>query len=121
MKIDYVSDLHVNHHVPFVKNQLKWEQRTREWVRKLSQNKEADVLVIAGDFSEFNQQSLWVLETFRESYEFVLFVLGNHDYYILSPTQYKKYGDSNGRVDWVIRKAAPVPKVLPLNGHIVGI
>ncbi|MCY9419432.1 hypothetical protein MOF50_23060, partial [Bacillus inaquosorum] len=30
MKIDYVSDIHINHWIPWNVNQIKWEKRTRE-------------------------------------------------------------------------------------------
>jgi len=115
MKIDYVSDLHINHHIPFHKNQLKWESRTKELVKDLLKRKTGDVLVIAGDFSEWNNQSLWVLEEASRHYERVFFVVGNHDYYLLSKTQRKKYKNSLNRVDEFINKASLISGVVPLH------
>ncbi|MDA1475271.1 hypothetical protein [Bacillus changyiensis] len=49
MKVDDAS-LHMNHHVPFMKDQLKWEARTREWARNILRTGYGSVLIIAGDF-----------------------------------------------------------------------
>ena len=38
MKIDYVSDLHINHWIPWDNDQIKWERRTREIIRRLISN-----------------------------------------------------------------------------------
>lgn len=114
MKVDYISDLHINHHVPFVPNQLKWEQRTKEWTRKLFETKNGEILVIAGDFSEWNCQALWFLEEAGAVYEQVFFVTGNHDYYLLSKSQQRKYIDSKGRQQELLDEAAKIPNVKPL-------
>lgn len=69
MKIDYVSDLHINHWIPWNNNQIKWEKRTREIIRRLISNGNGEVLIIAGDFTEWNQQTLWVLDEVAKQYE----------------------------------------------------
>ena len=119
MKVDYVSDLHINHHVLFKKNQLKWESQTKDWAKTLFRTKEGDVLVIAGDFSEWNRQSLWFLEEASLHYEQVFFVIGNHDYYLLSKSRRKKYIDSKGRQLAFLESAAKIPNVKPLSREVV--
>ncbi|AWD87906.1 MULTISPECIES: metallophosphoesterase family protein [Bacillus] len=114
MKIDYVSDLHINHWIPWNNNQIKWERRTREIIRRLISNGNGEVLIIAGDFTEWNQQTLWVLDEVAKQYEKVYFTYGNHDLYLLSKNQQRKYSDSLGRVHDLIQKAADINNVTPL-------
>lgn len=97
MKVSYVSDLHLDFHIAFNMNQIKWEQRTKEFINNLIETDEGDkeVAIIAGDLSHFNKQSYWALEVFAEHYEKVYFVLGNHDYYLVSKNQESKYNKSS--------------------------
>lgn len=93
MKISYLSDMHLDFHVPFHKNQRKWRERTITFVQQLIETDDVErkVLVIAGDISHFNNQSFWILEEFAKSYELVFFTLGNHDFYLVSKNQSTKY------------------------------
>lgn len=98
MKINYLSDIHMDFHVPFQKNQEKWEQHTREWIRDKIENHtkdKQDLVAIAGDISHYNNQSYWVIDEFRKQYDFVFVTLGNHDYYLISKNQQKKYKNSS--------------------------
>lgn len=119
MKIDYVSDLHINHHIPFKANQKKWEQQTKEWAKKLLKTKGGEVLVVAGDFSEWNRQTIWFLEEVSLYYNHVFFVTGNHDYYLISRSRRKKYADSKARQRNLIEKAAKIRNVTPLCREVV--
>lgn len=47
-----------------------------------------DFLVIAGDLSHSNRQAYTILEFFSSIYSHVLFVFGNHDYYLLPDDQH---------------------------------
>lgn len=97
MKVSYLSDIHADHHVPFNSNQLKWEKRTKEFIIKLIETDEGqrEVLVIAGDLSHFNSQTKWILEIFSLHYEQVLIVSGNHDNYLISKNQSRKYKNNH--------------------------
>lgn len=114
MKVDYVTDLHVNHWMIFVSNQLKWEARTREWARYLIRNGTVEVLVVAGDFSEVNAQTVWVLDELSKHYERVYWTFGNHDLYLLSKKDRKRYGDSRGRLMDLVEKTAYLENIVPL-------
>ena len=115
MKIDHVADMHINHWVPFIPNQLKWEKRTREFVRRILRKKTGEVLVLAGDFSEVNAQTIWVLDEASKHYEMVYWTFGNHDLYLLSKRDNKKYKHhSLNRVKEVIEKTAHIENVIPL-------
>lgn len=119
MKIDYISDLHINHHVFFKPDQVKWEKNTREWTKELLKTKAGEILLVAGDFSEWNKQALWFLEEASLVYNQVYFVTGNHDYYLLSKRQKEKYKDSKGRQRELLEEAAKIPGVTPLCRQVV--
>lgn len=115
MKVDFVSDLHFNHWMLWTNNQLKWESRTKELAKRLIRNGHGEVLIIAGDFSEWNCQTLWILEECANNYERVYFTYGNHDLYIMSKEQRKKYKDSMGRVNELIEVVTTnMDNVIPL-------
>lgn len=118
MRVYYLSDLHANHHVPFRSNQEKWEKFTKEWMQSVLSGVQGEVLVLNGDFSEFNQQTLWLLEVAADHFERVLFLPGNHDYYLLSKNQRKKYKTSFGRVDELVELASRIPNVVYLNQRV---
>lgn len=114
MKVDYASDLHFNHWLLWNKNQTKWEKWTRQLTRRLIEKGHGEVLVLAGDFSEWNAQTLWLLDEASKHYQRVYFTFGNHDLYLLSKNQKKKYHDSLGRLNELIEKVSLIPNVIPL-------
>jgi predicted MPP superfamily phosphohydrolase len=114
MKIDYVTDLHVNHWMWFTTNQLKWEKRTRDWTRHLIRNGNGEVIIVAGDFSEMNVQSKWVLDELSKHYERVYWTFGNHDLYLMSKKDRKRHGDSKGRLENLIEQTSYLENVIPL-------
>lgn len=97
MKVSYISDLHLDFHVKCETNEDKMFKKTREFIEKLIKTDDGgkEVIVIAGDLSHYNKQSIAALEVFNEHYELVLFVPGNHDYYLVSDRQSKKYEDDS--------------------------
>lgn len=112
--ISYVSDLHTDFHVPFTKNQIKFEQRTREFIQKLIQTDTSNkkVLIVAGDVSHFNKQSYWCVDEFSKHYKQVLFCYGNHDFYLISKNQERKYkSNSINRVNELTEMLKPLPNV----------
>lgn len=114
MIIDYVTDLHVNHWVWFQPNQLKWEKKTREWTKHLIRNGHGEVLIIGGDFGEWNVQAMWVLDEVSKHYKRVYWTFGNHDLYMISKKDQKRYVDSKGRLENLIEKTAYLENVVPL-------
>lgn len=118
MKIDYISDLHINHYVHFKANQEKWKKHTVKWSKEILDTSDGDVLIVAGDFSEFNRQGLWFLEEASKQYEQVFIVIGNHDYYLLSKNQKNKYMTSFARVQEFIDNASKIKNVTPLDKKV---
>lgn len=119
LKVDYLSDPHVNHHVPFNHNQEKWCNHTQVWTQRLLQEATGDILIVAGDFSEWNIQAFWFLEECSKHYDHVFYTIGNHDYYLLSKNQRKKYGNSFGRINELFEMVSELDNVSLLHGHVV--
>lgn len=95
--ISYISDLHLDFHVSFTKNQIKFEQCTREFIQKLIQSdiSNKEVLIVAGDVSHLNTQSYWCIDEFSKHYKQVLLCYGNHDFYLVSKSQERKYKNNS--------------------------
>ena len=91
MKIDILSDLHVDFY--FRKKPTEASVRTL-YEKALSLDGEAgDVLVVAGDLGHHNRQNIRTLKVVREvfGYRHILCVLGNHDYYLLDHAGRENY------------------------------
>lgn len=88
MKISYISDLHLDF---YVRLDNEWEKKTWAFLTTLLPEEKGEVLVIAGDISHYNSQSYFTLKFFSTIFEQIIFVLGNHDYYLVSGEQQKKY------------------------------
>ena len=88
MKISYISDLHLDFYVRMDK---KSGQKTPAFLTTLLPEEKGEILVIAGDISHYNKQSFLALQFFSTIFEQVIFVLGNHDYYLVSGEQQKEY------------------------------
>lgn len=98
MNISYINDLHIDHWVKWNPSQEKYKVRVQKFVQDLIdesniQNKE--VMIIAGDISHFNFINKWVLEVFNEQFKKTFIVSGNHDYYLISKNQKRKYENSS--------------------------
>ncbi|UYB50109.1 metallophosphoesterase (plasmid) [Lysinibacillus capsici] len=114
MKIDYISDLHLDFHVSM--QSISQEAKTFEFLSKLLPEELGDILIIAGDLSHDNQQSYWILNFFSTVYEQVLFVLGNHDYYLLPGEQQLKFAqDSKERETDLLTRVKALPNVMYLS------
>jgi len=81
LQIDYISDLHLDFHVSM--ELPLWPVKMSIFLTKLLPAHKGDILIIAGDLSHSNEQSYNILKFFSTVYDQVLFVMGNHDYYLL--------------------------------------
>lgn len=98
MNISYINDLHIDHWVKWNPSQEKYKVRVQKFIQDLidrSNIENKEVMIIAGDISHFNFINKWVLEVFNEQFEKTLVVSGNHDYYLISKSQKRKYKNSS--------------------------
>lgn len=123
MKVSFISDLHMDFWIPWVSNQLKWQKRTEDFIEELIKTDEGekDVILLGGDFSHFNAQTLWALSIFSQHYNQVLFTLGNHDFYLISKSQSDKYGNNSyNRVNELIEKSTELASnITPLTDDTI--
>ena len=84
LNVDYISDLHLSFYIKSDNNGYSIES-IKEFIDKNIKPKvNGQILVIAGDISEFIKSSIVFLEECAKYYDKVLFVAGNHEYYISS-------------------------------------
>lgn len=123
VSIDFVSDLHVNHYVQICSCDNQWKRETKEfiWENYLVDQK-SEAIVLAGDYSEINRQSIWLIESFAEAYDHVLVVFGNHDHYMVGKEIMDVYeGSSENRVSEVVNHFKNSPNIHFLQNKTVEI
>jgi len=90
MKIDYISDTHFNEHLGFDDTSSKSAEKI---LSPMFESKQSDILIIAGDVGEDNEQNLKALRFIRNEigYKHIIMVLGNHDWFLSNPTARENY------------------------------
>ena len=83
LDIDYVSDMHLNF---YIKNINLIEDFLYD---KIKGQVGSNILVIAGDISEDVDMIKKTLEVLNNYYEKIIYVVGNHEYYIPNMLWYK--------------------------------
>jgi Icc-related predicted phosphoesterase len=91
MKIDYISDLHLDFYVR-EKNPTSYKlaKQVDEFIEMIRPNKH-DVLIIAGDLGHYYHQDTLLLQKLKLFYKHILLVAGNHDMYLVSNNIQKSY------------------------------
>lgn len=91
MKLAYTSDTHVD----FFKGASNTDKDMQWYIKHILKPIEADAIVIAGDISHYNAQSIALLTNLKHHYNHVIAVTGNHDMYLLSNSQKDDYNYSS--------------------------
>lgn len=79
LNIDYVSDLHLTHYISKNESITKIDKLVQD---KISMQVKGNILVVAGDIDEDINRVSELLYSCSKYYKKVIFVLGNHEYYI---------------------------------------
>lgn len=121
MKIDIISDLHIDFYMPAQK--VFKATRAKNLFDKIFKDTPSDTLVIAGDIGHYNLQNYESIRYLSEHYyKNVIVVLGNHDYYLLNPSQAKKYNNNSfSRVEELRGMLNSIENVYCLDGNVVEI
>ncbi len=82
LNVDYLSDLHLSFYIKSNGNGYNKDSIERFVEKNIKPKVKGDVLVIAGDISEFIDSSIMFLEECSKYYAKIFFVAGNHEYYI---------------------------------------
>lgn len=81
--IDYVSDLHLAFYLRATKNDGFSKEDIKEFVeRNIAPKVKGEILVVAGDLSEYIQSNITFLNECASLYNKVFYVAGNHEYYL---------------------------------------
>lgn len=84
LNVDYISDLHLSFYLNSSNNGYS-KEAIKEFVKKNIKPKvNGNILVVAGDISEFIESGIIFLKECAKYYDKVFFVAGNHEYYISS-------------------------------------
>ncbi|MRI57995.1 MAG: hypothetical protein C6H99_00640 [Epsilonproteobacteria bacterium] len=94
MRIFHISDIHLEFHI---KN--AHPKKIDYLVHALLPSKDffADVLIVAGDIAHYNHFSIPFLRRLKEHFTQILVTYGNHDLYLISDRQQKKYHQDSFR------------------------
>jgi len=120
---DLISDVHLDFWI-FVKNVSRegQEENIRGFVNMLIPEVPSKVLVIAGDLGHKNDQNFVFLQILKETYEYILIVPGNHDYYLINSTaRYKHNNLSSMRWKDMKQLGATLPGIHFLEGTTITI
>lgn len=121
MKVDFISDLHINHYFRSP-NKNKQKLEIREFVSQIKGLGSSDVLLLGGDYSESNGSTIELLKTFSTYYKHVYFIVGNHDYYLTSKQHFAKYEHSSlSRVSELYARALALGNVTPIENEVIEI
>jgi DNA repair exonuclease SbcCD nuclease subunit len=115
MVVGLISDLHLDF---FIKKYQDVEQYFKTVLAK-ENTLDIDVLVIAGDMSHYNNLTInFVKKILEDDSEIeIILVAGNHDLYLVSSEQDKKYqGNSWGRIEELKKEFEKMERVHFLDG-----
>lgn len=93
--VDYISDIHLDSNVKIDFNTKKWEEGTRSFVRGLINEERSSLLIVDGDVSNSTKQIVWAFDELTKYYDEILYVFGNHEYYMDSGNSKKKYNNKS--------------------------
>ena len=121
MKIDYLSDLHLDFYFnPTIAISTK---NVKLFFDDIFGTSSSNILIIAGDIGHYNLQNIEVLKILhKEYYKNIICVLGNHDYYLLNSDSKKEYkNNSYNRVEQMRTLINKEDGLHCLNGDIIEI
>lgn len=121
MKFDITSDLHLDFFLNF-RTSLNDKKLSRYCSEVLFSegHVHSEVLLVAGDLGHYNYQAKALFEYLvKHYYKKVIFVVGNHDYYLISNNIIQKYGNSRNRVKELKEMFADNENIHMLDGDII--
>jgi len=121
MKIAFSSDTHIDFWVPAKLNSHTLMTAIEKFVDETLVPKPADILIFAGDNSHYNEQNRLMLQYIadKQMYKKIFVTFGNHDMYIVSNSQRKKYDYSWDKVEELKEICENIDTVEFLDGNIV--
>jgi len=121
MKIAYTSDIHLDFWVNPKENDAKQHKLLYCFIDDILNLPRADILIIAGDIGHYNRQNLMLIKILRDYYQYIVLTWGNHDLYLVSKQQEKKYTTSKHRLESFKKVCEELDGVFFLDGNVVEI
>lgn len=98
MKIDYISDLHLDFWIKGSINGDKLNSKIEQFIESI-RPAGGDMLVLAGDITHYNSQLVPLFTQLKKIYKHIIVTWGNHDLYLISTGMKNKYNyDSLNRL-----------------------
>ena len=120
LKVDILSDLHIDFY--FNPTVAVTTKNVKSLFDDIFKGSSSDILIIAGDIGHHNQQNIEVLKILQqEYYKYIICVLGNHDYYLITSGARKHYKTSYNRADEMKKLINKEKDMFCLDGNIVEI
>ncbi|NQY58439.1 metallophosphoesterase [Cognatishimia sp.] len=120
MKIDLISDIHIDIYIKDPQGDYKTHKYDK-FIEEVLVPNDSDILSIAGDIGHYNKQNVLLLEKLSKYYKHVLFTLGNHDFWLMGNKQKHRYKYGFNRVSEFMSMELPknvhfVDKVMDIDG-----
>lgn len=98
MTFDYISDIHINF-IFGIKEPN--ERKVKLWFDDVFENRKSDTLIIPGDICESIPHTFKFFELIQNIYGYktIIYVYGNHDYWIITGNHKKKYKSSANKIE----------------------
>jgi len=123
MKIFYTSDLHLDFYTnTYTLNKcenLINRAKILGDFKKIDSNPLNDVLIIAGDLSHYNHQTVNFLTVLKKHFAKIFIVTGNHDFYNVSKNQKQKYKNLYDRFNELKNMLKSVEGIYFLDGDVI--
>lgn len=121
---DLISDIHLDFWVRQAKNYENGPQDLEEiivqFIARILPKQPSSVLIIAGDIGHSNHETSLFLKNLSQFYKQILFVFGNHDFYLLPfNREHQKFEKSRDRWEELVEMACRISGVVPLDGNTV--
>jgi len=120
-RFDLISDIHLDHWISPVPCGAVQSRKIEKLFSRMLPVSPSPVLVIAGDMGHYNNQNYLMLEFLKQYYEHILIVRGNHDLYLVSNQQRRKFGSSDARWEDMKNRASALDNLHFLEGTCVTI
>lgn len=119
---DFISDVHWDFWVNVQHPEYTQIKKFKKLFDKIFPEKRSDTLLIAGDIGHYNEQNELVFKLLKEYYKHIVWTHGNHDLYLVSKNQMKKYNyDSFSKLNEMIELSSKIDGVHYLDGDMVKI
>ena len=121
MKIDFMSDLHIDFYInEYNPETAKFERQLNNFIEIIG-IEGGDAIVIPGDLGHYFKQNSAFLLKMKEMYKHVIFVPGNHDRYLVSKSQQKRYMNSSTNRVLELKNFCRENNIIYLDGDVVSV